>query len=551
MSTAPGATATDELLARLVGQFASPYDFLRELVQNSMDAGSDRVDVTLRVHPIGGDDIVLELEVTDSGSGMDEAILDGELTRLFASAKTGDRTMAGGFGIGFVSVFAWEPEAVLLHTGRGGESWELLFGADRRFEKHRADERFEGTTVRLFKRAHAAERAGVAEAVRDSLWRWCRFCPVEIAFDDEGGDGRELIHDTPVPGDEVLLVVHEQGPTRLRVAFAVPPHAVLLRNGLVLAEGGPGELLPHAGRSISASFDHLRVWADSPSLRTDIGRDHVVDDAGRTAIERTIVGLVTKLREELVARLAALAGSVEPWSADLHRQYTYLHAHVRCELDAVGKQLAKAPIIRRCHGQACSIDALARAAMHGVVACVEPDRSDVLELAMAAEHAGVPAVVATAEDAAGWLGEWLAAHGRRALPIARLVRRVEHGDPHAESLVALLGHALAKLRRASAVRLGRFEGEPDELWGREISRTPELVLTAATVDGPGEPGTLWLDDRHVLVRAAVVHHPVQPLLAMATLLFAILASWPAPRPELGDVLDLLDELRRSAAEAPR
>jgi hypothetical protein len=74
------------------------------------------------------------------------------------------------------------------------------------------------------------------------------------------------------------------------------------------------------------------------------------------------------------------------------------------------------------------------------------------------------------------------------------------------------------------------------------------VLTGTTVDGPGEHGTLWLDDRHVLVRAAVVHQPVQPLLAMATLLFAILASWPTPRPELGDVIELLDDLRRSAAE---
>ncbi|HWB79654.1 MAG TPA: ATP-binding protein [Nannocystaceae bacterium] len=536
----------DELLARLVAQFASPYDFLRELVQNAMDAGTDRVDITLRAHPVGGEDVVLELEVVDSGSGMDEAILDGALTRLFSSSKTGDRTMAGGFGIGFVSVFAWEPDIVLLQTGRGNESWELMFGADRRFEKHRADEPFEGTTVRLFKRANAAERAGVAEAVRDSLWRWCRFCPVEVRFEDEGAGGSEVVHDTPLPGDEVLLVVHEQGATRLRVAFAVPPHAVLLRNGLVLAEGSPAELLPAAGQAIAASFDHLRVWADSPSLRTDIGRDHVVDDSGRAAIERTIVQLVVKLRDELVMRLAALADSSAPWSAELHRQYAYLHAHVRCEVDAFGKVLAKAPLVRRCHGKACSFDALARAAMHGVVAWVEPDRSDAAELAAIAEHSGVPAVYATAEDADGWLGEWLAAYDRHPSPIAKLVRRVEPAEPHAESMMGLLTHALGRLRRASAVKLGRFEGEPDELWGRELSGAPPIVLTAASVDGPGAICPLWLDERHVLVRAALVHHPVQPLVAVATLLFAVMATWPQPRPELADVIDVIDELRKEA-----
>ncbi|MBC8068505.1 MAG: ATP-binding protein, partial [Deltaproteobacteria bacterium] len=376
MNAPDGVHATDELLARLVAQFASPYDFLRELVQNSMDAGSDRVDVTLRAHPIDGDDIVLELEVVDSGSGMDEAILDGELTRLFASSKTGDRTMAGGFGIGFVSVFAWEPDTVLLQTGRGGESWELVFGADRRFEKHRADEPFEGTTVRLFKRAHAAERAGVAEAVRDSLWRWCRFCPIEIVFDDEGGDGIEIVHDTPLPVDEALMIVHELAETRVRVAFAVPPHTVLLRKGLVLAEGVPSELLPSAAKTIAPSFDHLRVWADSPLLRTDIGRDHVVDDDGRTNVERTIVTLVARLRDELVARLTALAATAGPWSVQLHQQYAYLHAHVRCELDAIAKPLARAELLRRCSGQACSIESLARAAVHGVVAWIEPGASE-------------------------------------------------------------------------------------------------------------------------------------------------------------------------------
>ena len=41
------STETDRLLEQLVGQFASPYDFLRELVQNAMDAQSESVEVVL------------------------------------------------------------------------------------------------------------------------------------------------------------------------------------------------------------------------------------------------------------------------------------------------------------------------------------------------------------------------------------------------------------------------------------------------------------------------------------------------------------------------
>ncbi len=40
-----------------------------------------------------------------------------------------------------------------------------------------------------------------------------------------------------------------------------------------------------------------------------------------------------------------------------------------------------------------------------------------------------------------------------------------------------------------------------------------------------------------------------PLVAVATLLFGVMAMWPTPRPELAEVIDVIDELRRSA-EAP-
>ena len=146
------AGEVDALLERLVSQFAGPYDFLRELVQNSLDAGSDRAEVILETHEqVGGeaDEVVYELRVSDAGCGMDEATIDGGLTRLFASSKTDDRTMAGGYGVGFVSVFAWTPEAVLVHTGRAGESWELVFHPDRRFDKVALDEPVEGMMVML------------------------------------------------------------------------------------------------------------------------------------------------------------------------------------------------------------------------------------------------------------------------------------------------------------------------------------------------------------------------------------------------------------------
>ena len=52
--------------------------------------------------------------VKDTGEGMDSAIIETKLTRLFSSTKEDDFTKIGKFGIGFVSIFAIEPQLVVL-----------------------------------------------------------------------------------------------------------------------------------------------------------------------------------------------------------------------------------------------------------------------------------------------------------------------------------------------------------------------------------------------------------------------------------------------------
>src|SRR5690606_10876231 len=366
------AAEVDALLERLVAQFESPYDFLRELVQNAMDAGSDRVEVTLESHPLrrtdpgaDPDELIFELRVLDTGAGMDEAIIDQELTRLFASGKSGDRTMAGGFGIGFVSVFAWEPEAVLVHTGRGGESWELVFYGDRSFDKVALEEPVEGTTISLFRRGRKAEREAIAEAIRDSLWRWCRFCSLELSFEDlDGDDPAALIQDSPEPPELGLgagLTQSEvRGESTLRVSCAVPANAVFLRRGLILAEGGPRQLLASVADKLGRSVEHLQIWADSPLLRTTLARDKVLDDEGRVTVERRLLELVARLRVDLLGALEQLAATgegeldqldreapVDPrWTHERHAIYGALHAHLELEYQHLDRAPRARPILR-------------------------------------------------------------------------------------------------------------------------------------------------------------------------------------------------------------
>ncbi|TPW17409.1 MAG: hypothetical protein FD126_3658, partial [Elusimicrobia bacterium] len=104
--------AIQSLVKELVDQFDEPLDFYRELIQNSIDAGSNRIDVSLE--RVTGEDgkarAVIRLE--DDGEGMDEAVINDYLLVLFKSTKEDDYTKIGKFGIGFVSVFAPQPERV-------------------------------------------------------------------------------------------------------------------------------------------------------------------------------------------------------------------------------------------------------------------------------------------------------------------------------------------------------------------------------------------------------------------------------------------------------
>lgn len=488
-------TATEGMLDRLVEQFASPYDFLRELVQNAMDAGSDRVDVELSVHRSEVDDeVVFEIVVADAGHGMDEATIDDELTLLFASSKRLDRTMAGGFGVGFVSVFSWAPARVLVHTGARGGAWEIEFDAQRRFTRRALATPFEGTTVRCFRVGHASEADAVAEHVRTSLWRWCRFCPVELGFSYDGQT--ERIHEEPPPDDAALSIAYAAGDTTVRVAFAQPARVVLLRHGLVLAEAVPPALLP---RGLASSSTHLQVWADSAAHSTDIGRDHVVHDAGRRLIEARIVDLVHKLRLQLADAVEALAGA-STWSRARHERYGQLHAHLALEREQIAR-LDRRPLLRTADGGAVSVRTLADQALWSVVARIEPEPDG-----PASSVQGVPTVVATDDDARTWLDPWLATRGMISAPAAELLRTARplaQPDP----FVATISDLARRAGMASIVRTGELDGG----WGFEV--LGGVVLPPAHAD---RRVVLWLDERNPLfVAARACGSPAALLLAMA------------------------------------
>ncbi|MBI3929762.1 MAG: ATP-binding protein [Armatimonadetes bacterium] len=245
-------------LETLVHQFSDPLSFYRELIQNSLDANSRRVDVT-----IGLEDGMMVIVVADSGEGMNAEIIDTRLTRLFSSGKEGDLTRIGRFGIGFVSVFAVEPQAVVVDTSREGENWRMVFKADRTFVRLAMDEPVDGTRIRLYKPATAGECDDFVRRSREAIRYWCRHVLGEIRFQGE-------VLNEPFGIDSPCTVHRSRPGTEIAVGYARDgqPFLGLYNGGLTLMESRQA----HALRGLAAKVN-------SRYLEHTLTRDGVVQDA--------------------------------------------------------------------------------------------------------------------------------------------------------------------------------------------------------------------------------------------------------------------------------
>jgi molecular chaperone HtpG len=332
----PEPLSVDDALDRLVKQFSDAMAFFRELIQNAIDAGTEEIEVGFEHR----DGRMMIVRVDDWGAGMTREVIESRLTRLFSSSKDGDRTKIGKFGIGFVSVFAIEPEAISIDTSREGEHWRILFDDKRRFSLIRREEPVEGTKIAIYKRASKAEFEQFRKRAFEVLRYWCKHVSVDIRVDGERINQPFGLSGLGVPPeleirheheDEVLVVGHP----RSGVGFGG-----YYNRGLTLVE----EQLA-GGYAFKAS---------SPNLEHTLTRDDVIREAGFDRLMVRVHELIAgQLCERVFVQLdQAIRALPEPavecseeqrewleylWSAALH--------HVRAEhvLPSRGPALFRSP----------------------------------------------------------------------------------------------------------------------------------------------------------------------------------------------------------------
>lgn len=298
-----GVSRVPGLVKDLVNQFERPLDFYRELIQNAIDSGSNRVDVSLEYLPAGSKHPAVcglpppgeeggwaLICVEDDGEGMDERIIDDYLLILFRSTKEGDLTKIGKFGIGFVSIFAIHPQRVRLHTARGGESWRLDFPSYESYDKYRVKALREGTLVEVVKAMGRKEYDELVKDSRKAISSSCKHSEARIYFADRSANGGPALITEPfdLPGGSVLQ--YEEEGTEIVLAFSCEerPFCGFYNRGLTLKE------------TQEALFPGVAFKAKSRYIEHTLTRDSIIEDDNYRKLMRTMKRLVER---ELPARL--------------------------------------------------------------------------------------------------------------------------------------------------------------------------------------------------------------------------------------------------------
>jgi len=341
----------------LVTQFSSPLHCFRELVQNSIDAGSPTVDIWTEFIEGEGHEGTIALHVDDYGEGMDEAIIDNELTRLFASSKEQDLTKIGQFGIGFVSTFALEPAAILVETGRSGEYWEVLFHEDRSFTKTELDVPVEGTQITIFLEDDVHRYGQLVEDIHKTLNHWCSHSDTEVTFEDrtpvDGNQPERVVVNEPFEvGGNCHQTVEREG-TQIAAAYSDDPIYGFYNRGLTLARTKNGDEI--LGERRAEQYAHISFKIKSRYLEHTLSRETVMRDANyekaMTILRQAVDG---PLFDGLIESFVELVGR-DDWSHRSIEQYRKRLDFLQREPQSRLSDIDGRPILRLIDGSASNL----------------------------------------------------------------------------------------------------------------------------------------------------------------------------------------------------
>jgi len=289
--------------------------FLRELAQNSRDAGAKAVWVSADRTREGDE----RLEFADDGCGMSLDHARRYLFRLYASSKMDDAAAAGMYGVGFWTVLRFEPERILIESRTNANSWALEL--DRRFQVRDGICRLSrhsrsGTRITLVRPAQCPNGAEFQRQVETALRYFCRFLrrndrrasPLPLFF--PGREGRLLTQ--PIRLNGPVSLFFRRGRVEGAVSIADKPEVQLFARGLPVWRGASLSelsLLPtkkeDGGQEIGPGLAPVFLLNGNDldiTMRRDAAIDNRALDRVRRAAEEALSRLVRETGERAYPR---------------------------------------------------------------------------------------------------------------------------------------------------------------------------------------------------------------------------------------------------------
>ena len=278
-----------------------PWFFLRELAQNSRDAGARHIRVSVL-----SDGDREGLTFADDGRGMGREHAEQFLFRLYASSKESERSSAGMFGIGFWTVLGFEPDNIEVMSRTETESWAL--NLDHEFTVHETTCELDepGTRVVLSRPAALPDRGAFRDEVRSALHRYCRYL--------RRNDRASSVLPVDLDGAKINEPLRVGGPTELRfrsgavegaVGLADEPRVELYARGLPVWEGMLLEELSHnpppiqSTSGLETGLSPVFVL-NGNDLDVVMDRNAVVDDRALRRLRRRAAGALRRLVREQI-----------------------------------------------------------------------------------------------------------------------------------------------------------------------------------------------------------------------------------------------------------
>jgi hypothetical protein len=270
-----------------------PWFFIRELAQNSRDAGAASIHARVKATP--GKEEVLIFE--DDGSGMSYAHAVRYLFRLYASSKTGEKYAAGMFGIGFWTVLKFNPSTIIIESRYKDEKWGVVVDADLETTRIPGDLPGTGTRITLVRSPRESSGVEFAKKTRQALERYCCYLrrnnrkadPLPVFF-----SGKNITRDMNLPGPVSLSFKRDfvEG----AVGLGSEPQVQLYARGLPVWEGTSLEELSHTPPTGSSGekkdAEIARGLApvfllNGNNLEVNISRKRVIDNRNLQKVRKT------------------------------------------------------------------------------------------------------------------------------------------------------------------------------------------------------------------------------------------------------------------------